>query len=101
MESLHAKECLCSAIKDTGLAASLAKHWNLMFLGHGTCFRHAAVFRRVVLLCGTGVGLGCIAAGAKQITTDIMLAAAKAVAIKLTTEELQQQSILPEVNRIR
>jgi len=53
------------------------------------------------LLCVTGVGLGCIAAGAKQITPDIMLAAAKAAAIKLTTEELQQQSILPEVNRIR
>ncbi|DBB07785.1 TPA: hypothetical protein ACH3X3_009203 [Trebouxia sp. C0006] len=47
-----------------------------------------------------GVGLGCIAAGAKQITSDIMLAAAKAAAIKLTAEELQQQSILPEVNRI-
>ena len=55
----------------------------------------------MVLLCDTGVGLGCIAAGAKQITSDIMLAAAKAAAIKLTAEELQQQSILPEVNRIR
>ena len=101
MQTLHATEYLCSAIKDTCLAASLAKQWNLMFLGHGTCFCHAVVLRHVVLLCGTGVGLGCIAAGAKQITPDIMLAAAKAAAIKLTIEELQQQSILPEVSCIR
>ena len=55
--------------------------------------------------CGTvyveGVGLGCIAAGAKQITPDVMLAAAKAAAVKLTAEELQQGSILPQVDRIR
>ena len=101
METLHAKECRSSAIKDNYVAASLTKQWNLMFLGRGTCFYHAAVLRCVVCLCGTGVGLGCIAAGAKQITPDIMLAAAKAAAIKLTAEELQQQSILPEVNRIR
>lgn len=48
-----------------------------------------------------GVGLGCIAAGAKQVTPDIMLAAAKAAAIKLTPEELEQDSILPQVDRIR
>ena len=48
-----------------------------------------------------GVGLGCIAASAKQITADIMLAAAKAAAIKLTQEELEQDSILPAVDRIR
>ena len=49
----------------------------------------------------SGVGLGCIAAGAKQVTPDIMLAAAKAAAIKLTPEELEQDSILPQVDRIR
>lgn len=48
-----------------------------------------------------GVGLGCIAAGAKQVTPDIMLAAAKAAAIKLTPEELDRDSILPQVERIR
>lgn len=48
-----------------------------------------------------GVGLGCIAAGAKQVTPDIMLAAAKAAAVKLTPEELDQDSILPQVDRIR
>lgn len=48
-----------------------------------------------------GVGLGCIAAGAKQVTPDIMLAAAKAAAIKLTPEELERDSILPQVDRIR
>ena len=48
-----------------------------------------------------GVGLGCIAAGAKQVTPDIMLAAAKAAAIKLTSQELEQDSILPQVDRIR
>ena len=57
------------------------------------------------IICGTvyaeGVGLGCIAAGAKQITPDVMLAAAKAAAVKLTAEELQQGSILPQVDRIR
>ena len=47
------------------------------------------------------MGLGCIAAGAKQITPDIMLAAAKAAATKLTPQELEQDSILPDVNRIR
>lgn len=47
------------------------------------------------------MGLGCIAAGAKQVTPDIMLAAAKAAATKLTPEELEQDSILPQVDRIR
>lgn len=48
-----------------------------------------------------GVGLGCIAAGAMQISAGVMLAAAKAAAVKLTPEELQQGSILPQVDRIR
>lgn len=58
-------------------------------------------FWRNSAVTAAGVGLGCIAAGAKQITSDIMLAAAKAAAIKLTPEELQQESILPHVDRIR
>lgn len=59
---------------------------------------------QILLLNGiqnTGVGLGCIAAGAKQITPDVMLAAAKAAAVKLTSEELEQGSILPQADRIR
>lgn len=52
-------------------------------------------------MVGAGVGHGCIAAGAQQVTPDIMLAAAKAAAIKLTSEELDRDSILPQVERIR
>ena len=54
-----------------------------------------------LLFLALGVGLGCIAAGAQQITSEIMLAAAKAAAMKLTPEELEQDSILPHVERIR
>ena len=49
----------------------------------------------------TGVGLGSTASGATSVTEDMMLAAAKAVAVKLTEEELSQDSILPANNRLR
>ena len=48
-----------------------------------------------------GVGLGCIASGATQINEKMMLAAAQAVAAKLTRADLAQGSILPDIKRIR
>ena len=48
-----------------------------------------------------GVGLGCIASGATQVNQDMMMAAAEAVAGKLTKAELAQGSVLPDVKRIR
>ena len=49
----------------------------------------------------TDIGLGCTASGATSVTEDMMLAAAKAVALKLTEDELAQDSILPATNRLR
>ena len=57
-----------------------------------------------VVRCGrsrAGVGLGCIASGATQVNQDMMVAAAEAVAGKLTKAELAQGSVLPDVKRIR
>lgn len=48
-----------------------------------------------------GIGLGCIASGARSVTADMMLAAARAVASKLTSEELERTSILPATRRLR
>ncbi|KAK9823686.1 hypothetical protein WJX72_004630 [[Myrmecia] bisecta] len=47
-----------------------------------------------------GIGLGCIASGATEVTSAMMLAAARAVAAQLTPGELSQGSILPQVDRI-
>lgn len=48
-----------------------------------------------------GIGLGCIAAGATQVTDSMMAAAARAVAGCVTNQELSRDSILPDVERIR
>lgn len=58
-------------------------------------------FISISLSLHPGVGLGCIASGASAVTEDMMLAAAKAVARKLTSHESSQTSILPATNRLR
>lgn len=58
-------------------------------------------FWRFSLLCPAGIGLGCIAAGATQVTDGMMAAAARAVAGCVTDAELNRDSILPDVDRIR
>lgn len=52
------------------------------------------------VLC-VGLGLGCVASGATRVTDDMMLSAARAVAKKLTKQELAQGAILPAVDRLR
>lgn len=57
----------------------------------------------IVKLCMqifTGIGLGCIAAGATQVTDGMMAAAARAVAGCVTDAELRRDSVLPDVDRI-
>lgn len=56
----------------------------------------------IATLCScAGVGLGCIASCVSQVTEDMMLAAARAVAEKLTRAELAVGSVLPDTKRIR
>ena len=52
-------------------------------------------------ITSAGIGMGCIAAGATQVTDGMMAAAARAVADCVTDAELQRDSVLPDVDRIR
>lgn len=45
--------------------------------------------------------MGCIASGVTQVNENMMLAAAQAVAAKLSRADLAQGSILPDTKRIR
>ena len=51
--------------------------------------------------CLSGVGLGCIAAGATEVTDSMMLAAARGISHKLTAEEFERESVLPRIVRLR
>lgn len=51
--------------------------------------------------CLSGIGLGCIAAGATEVTDSMMLAAAQGISHKLTAEELERESVLPRIVRLR
>jgi malate dehydrogenase (oxaloacetate-decarboxylating)(NADP+) len=48
-----------------------------------------------------GVGLGAIASGAKRITDEMFMAAARALAERVTEADLAQGSLYPELPRIR
>jgi malate dehydrogenase (oxaloacetate-decarboxylating)(NADP+) len=48
-----------------------------------------------------GLGLGAIACGAKHITDEMFLAAARTLAASVTPEDLQQGSLLPPLTRVR
>jgi len=48
-----------------------------------------------------GVGLGAIASGAKHVTDDMFLAAARALAACVTEADLAQGSIYPALSRVR
>ncbi|BDA40585.1 NADP-dependent malic enzyme [Coccomyxa sp. Obi] len=47
-----------------------------------------------------GIALGCIAAGATEVTDSMMLAAARGISHKLTAEELERESVLPQIVRL-
>ncbi|KAK9916262.1 hypothetical protein WJX75_000644 [Coccomyxa subellipsoidea] len=47
-----------------------------------------------------GVALGCVAAGATEVADSMMLAAARAIGRKLTSDELQRDSVLPRIERL-
>jgi len=49
----------------------------------------------------SGVGLGCVVSGATEVTDTMMLAAARGISHKLTAEELQHDSVLPAIERLR
>lgn len=51
--------------------------------------------------CLTGIALGCVAAGATEVADSMMLAAARAIGRKLTSDELQRDSVLPRIERLR
>ncbi|MCU0804945.1 MAG: NAD-dependent malic enzyme [Burkholderiales bacterium] len=48
-----------------------------------------------------GVGLGAIASGAKHVTDEMFLAAARALAASVTEPDLEQGSIYPALARVR
>ncbi len=51
--------------------------------------------------CVAGIALGCVAAGATEVTDSMMLAAARGISHKLTADELQRESVLPRIERLR
>ena len=64
---------------------------------------HATLIVQVHKICllRAGIGLGCIAVGATQVTDGMMLAAARAVGEQTTRQELSRDSVLPDVKRLR
>lgn len=48
-----------------------------------------------------GIGLGCIAAGATQVTDGMMLEAARAVAAITSPADLRRDCVLPDASRLR
>ncbi len=48
-----------------------------------------------------GVGLGVIACGARQVTDEMFLAAAKTLAHEVSADDLEQGSVYPPLTRIR
>ena len=47
------------------------------------------------------MALGCIGIGARQVTDAMMLAASKALSGGVTADELDDESVLPRIERLR